>query len=216
MPLTIDIHFDQLHAIRWRPGESPYVDEKDFANWLVAEFIKRFKKSIRTQRLAKGVTMSSMYAPLSRDYRKHKKRAGLRIGFWEATHQILRGIQARRVAADHWRIGWDKRVRYRQAKGRGQLGASTGVRVWLIVMWLEFGTKRNGEEYMPSRPLIRPIMANMRKSISRLYVQYLVERRILTAAEARELSRMGSLVPQPKRGTMVTRPTTNRRVALST
>lgn len=203
----IFVHFDELHELVWRPGARDRTimsEDPRFIDYLVRTFVWRFKSAIRTQKLNSNLPMVTAYPPLNEDYRKRKKKQGLRIGFWEATGQIANTIEGKRVGhSNTWKIGWDKRRTYRKAMGGGTLGPSTGVRIWLIVMWLEFGTKRNGEVHIPPRPLIRPIMRDMRKSITRLYLRYLRDRGILTTQEIREMQQMGRIPGgQRRRGTL--------------
>ena len=182
-PFEVYVDLDEEETLlRWHPGaRSLYGNDRQFMDWLCREFVNRFRMAIQSQQWGMGRRFENVYLPLSDPYMRWKRRHNLKLGFWECTGQIAAGIRAIQVGRRQWKIGWDKRRTYRNPV----TGLSTGVRIWAIVLWLEYGTRK-----MPARPLIQPLLRNMRKEVTRLYVQYLRAENILTEQEIQEFREM--------------------------
>lgn len=192
--IVVDLdRIEEDNEIKWRPGiRSGANADEAFIVFLTGELVTRFKNAIRLQQIGSR-SMKDLYVPLSPKYVLRKEKKKLMLGFWQATGQIMNYIQWKKIGDRRYTIGWDRRIMYREpAKDTnyrrvfshlsfndtsstiGKLGKSTGVKVWFIVKTLEFGPLQTKDGRLQNgRPLIRPLLARMRRDVLDLYFEYL-------------------------------------------
>jgi len=134
----------------WRPGEI-MIQEEDrhlapyFARYMARVLVDELQQAIDDQRYARH------WPPLSIPYYEYKKKKGLSLKMWEATG-LLRDSITYFKFGNAWVVGVDPAKTY----------PDTPVLVYRVMKYLEHGTVK-----MPPRPLVTPVAANVRKSISR-------------------------------------------------
>lgn len=117
----------------------------------------KFKKAIDEQKV-NGKTFKSQYKSLSKRY-KAQKPSATRNKFWIQNGDLFNqlGVYATRGKIVH--IGFRGNKRFIKDKPKVDLRNN--------LMWVEYGTKK-----MKARPLLRPIVAGVRKNIPWLWERY--------------------------------------------
>lgn len=149
-----------------------------FGYYMLRVLRLRVQHSVETQTL-NGYRMSILYRQLSRKYRKKNPKNTDK--FWLDTEFLIDSI---RVWRDPTRItkvyfGIPKNIIHPESK----------VEARLIFRWLEFGTKKNGRQIIPPRPLIYPhlkfVLAH-KTDYWVYFIKLLIDKKITLKAFARK------------------------------
>lgn len=172
------IKIDVINTV-WEPGRFLLKDvaakEKwQFENWIAEKYIEQIKATVNSQyyKTRLGRDGSPVWPPLSPKYLKWKKGKKYSTNIWEMKGETVGNL---RYFKRGRRIGFDGRRKHTLTK-----------QPYLrIARWVEYGTMRSVKsenkagtkriQILPPRPLFRKVYYNMRKSMKRLYNQYLKE-----------------------------------------
>lgn len=159
---------------RWQPNisniDTEAVDQetyREFTEEVAHEYRDKVESAIRSDRFA------SDYTPLKQEYRERKERLDMMDGFWTRTGQMADAITVERHRPTKaFVVGIDPTARYRTVRvtedGRDfSLGNKEELRILTIAKFLEFGT-----EFIPARPVFKPILKELQDGASDLWEQF--------------------------------------------
>lgn len=150
----------QLHLWAERFNMSSNDLLASFSFYLLRVLRLRVQHSIQTQSIS-GISMKSLYDALSIKYKK--KRIENKNKFWIDTGCLMDSITV-------WR---DSNGKTNFGIPRNLMHESGDVEMYKIFHWLEFGTKKNGKQIIPPRPLITPHWRFIMKNIPAFWNQFL-------------------------------------------
>lgn len=114
-----------------------------FCFYLMRVLKMRVQHSVETQTI-NGQSMKKLYTHLSLKYKKiNPEKTGR---FWEDTEFLISSIKVWQTSSRKVMFGIPKHILHPTSK----------IPAYKLFRYLEFGTKRNGKQIIPPRPLIYP------------------------------------------------------------
>lgn len=146
-----------------------------FGYYMLQVLRMRVQHSVQTQTI-NGARMSILYRRLSKKYRKKQPKNTDK--FWVDTDSLIKSIRV-------WRDSTYKTKVYFGIPKSLKHPEPPHVEMFKIFKWLEFGTKRDGKQIIPPRPLIYPhlrfILVN-KDSYWAYFIKLLIEKKITLKA----------------------------------
>lgn len=173
--LEVPVLKGSTQRLDWNPGKVSPQDvlqmTQAFAGYMAWVYAHELKRAIQRQ------TYAWTWDPLSPRYAAHKRRQGLLEGMWSATGLLMDHIVAwRDPYHGSFIIGPDPKLHYQRGR--------SWVSIVQVAEWLEYGTR-----HMPARPLFRPLLRDLRRSLADYWGQFLLSKRAQARAASLQVYR---------------------------